>query len=327
MERLNAILTCRLTLVSAPAGFGKTTVLTQWISENQPRGGVAWISLDESDNDPIRFWDYFIAGLSRLYRSVSETASTMLHSSQPDPIESVLITLINDLSTTSDEVIVVLDDYHLIKSETVQASVAFLLEHMPPRLHLVIATRADPALPLAHLRGRGTKLEIVADDLRFTVNEAAILLKEVQGKALDIEHVGALNDKTEGWVAGLKMAALALRGRQNVDAFLGSFSGSHRYVMDYLTEEVLKQQPEHMRNFLLCTSVLEKLCSNLCDQVTGSTNAQYMLEKARTVQSLYSPVRRGTAMVSLPPSFCRTPSPSNGNYIGRRDYDTTTPAG
>ena len=175
MERLQAALSCGLTLISAQAGYGKSTVLAQWIAENKLTKGFAWVSLDEGDNDPVRFWDYFIAALRTLRPTIGEVALALVHSPQPYPIESVLTALINDLAAESSDLVVVLDDYHLIKMETIHAGVAFLLDHLPPKMHFVIATRADPHLPLAHLRGRGQMVEIVADDLRFTVEETAEL--------------------------------------------------------------------------------------------------------------------------------------------------------
>ena len=279
MERLQAALTCRLTLISAQAGYGKSTVLTQWISENKLPGGTAWFSLDEGDNDPVRFWDYFVAALRTLRHTTGEAALALLHSPQPYPTESVLTALINDLASDSIDLVVVLDDYHLIKSKPIHDGIAFLLDHLPPRMHLVIATRADPHLPLAHLRGRGQMVEIGADDLRFTVEETADLLKETQGPPLSEEDIAALNARTEGWAVGLKMAGLSMRGRKDVKTFLATFTGSHRYVMDYLTEELVKQQPEEIRDFLLKTSVLERLTGPLCDSVTGRSDSRDMLLK------------------------------------------------
>jgi LuxR family maltose regulon positive regulatory protein len=183
MERLQAVLTCRLTLVSASAGFGKSTVLTQWISENKLPGGTAWVSLDEGDNDPIRFWDYFIAALRTLHPTIGETALALLRSPQSYSAESVLTALINDVTDISYDFVIVLDDYQLIKAEPIHSAVVFLLEHMPPTMHLVIATRADPPLHLSRLRGRGTMAEIGADDLRFNVEETAALLKAQIGRA------------------------------------------------------------------------------------------------------------------------------------------------
>ncbi len=277
VERLQECLNYNLILVSAPAGFGKTTLLSGWTRESQPRIHTAWVSLDEGDNDPVRFWDYFIAALEILQPAIGEKAMALLHSPQPLPIESVLTTLINDLSSVSKNFVLVLDDYHFIKSQNIHAGIAFLLEHLPPHMHLVIATRADPPLPLAHFRGRGTMLEIGADDLRFTLDEAASLLKELKGPGLSAEDVNALNTRTEGWAVGLKMAALSMRHQKDIPGFIAAFTGSQRYIMDYLIEEVLQQQESDVHDFLLKTSVLERLTASSCDAITGRTDSQTML--------------------------------------------------
>jgi len=277
IERLQAGLSFNLALVSAPAGFGKTTILSEWARCSQPQIGVAWVSLDEGDNDPVRFWDYFIAALKTLQPAAGDNALALLHSPQPPPIEPVLMTLINDIAAIPSDFTVVLDDYHFIKSPHIHAGINFLLDHLPPRMHLVIATRADPPLPLAHFRGRGTVLEIGADDLRFTLDEAASLLKELEGPELSAEDVSALNARTEGWAVGLKMAALSLRRQQDIPGFIAAFTGSQRYIMDYLIEEVLQQQPKEVQDFLLKTSVLGRLTASLCDALTGRTDSHDML--------------------------------------------------
>ena len=279
VERLRGALSCGLTLVSAQAGFGKTTLVSDWVRQNQKQCSAAWLSLDEGDNDPVRFWDYFIAALRTLKPAAGEQALSLLHSPQPYPTEAVLTALINDLSDTLDDFAVVLDDYHLMKAEAIQLGITFLLDHLPPKMHLVIATRTDPPLPLAHFRGRGTMLEIGADDLRFTFEEAAALLKEMLNVELAAEDVSALNDHTEGWAVGLKMAALSMSREKNVPRFISTFTGSQRYVMDYLIEEVLKQQSEEVKDFLLKTSVLERLTASLCDSLTGHGGSQEMLVK------------------------------------------------
>jgi len=277
MARLEAAFTCRLTLVSAQAGYGKSTVLAQWISENRPPGGTAWVSLDEGDNDPVRFWDYFIAALRTLRPNTGETALALLHSPQSYSAESVLTALINDITDISDDFVIVLDDYQLIKAEPIHSAIVFLLEHMPPRMHLVIATRADPPLHLSRLRGRGTMVEIGADDLRFTVEETAALLK-AQHLELPDEDISTLNARTEGWAVGLTMAGLSLGKNKDVPGFIAAFSGSQRHVMDYLVEEVLRQQPSELQLFLLQTSVLERLTAGLCDYVTERHGSREMLE-------------------------------------------------
>jgi LuxR family maltose regulon positive regulatory protein len=276
LEKIKAAVGYKLTLVSAPAGFGKTTLLSEWIHDSRPPASIAWLSLEEADDDPRRFWEYFIAALRTLMPDIGETSLSLLSASQPIPIESVLTPLINDLADTSDSFLV-LDDYHFISSKPVHEGIAFLLEHLPPRLHLVIATRKDPPLPVAHFRGKGTILEIGADDLRFTFEEAFTLLKELQAPALTVENVKALNDKAEGWVVGLKMAMLSMRGEKDIPGFISGFTGSQRYIMDYLIEEVLQRQSPEVRDFLLKTSVLERLNGPLCDAVTGRHDGQEML--------------------------------------------------
>jgi LuxR family maltose regulon positive regulatory protein len=277
LERLQESLRYNFLLVSAPAGFGKTTLLCEWLRQEKPHIPVAWISLDEGENDPVRFWDYFISALKTLQSGIGETALSLLHSPQPPPIESTLTTLINDITPIPEDFILVLDDYHFIKSQPVHTGITYLLEHLPPRMHLVITTRKDPPLPLAHFRGRGTMLEIRADDLRFTVEEAANLLRELNAPALSVKDTEALNAKTEGWVVGLKMAALSIRGKKDTTEFITSFTGSQRYVMDYLIEEVLKKQPDEIQDFLIKTSVLERLSAPLCDAVTASIGSQEKL--------------------------------------------------
>jgi LuxR family transcriptional regulator, maltose regulon positive regulatory protein len=267
----------RMILVSAPAGFGKTTILTQWVSENKLPGSVAWVSLDEGDSDPVRFWDYVIAALKTLQPSIGDNALAMLHSTQVYPFESVLTVLINDLAKVGHNFALVLDDYHSVKTEAVHKGIAFLLDHLPPRMSLIVATRSDPPLPLSLLRGRGLLLEIVANELRFTSEEASSLLKSLQQHELTDEDVDVLNDRTEGWAVGLKMAALSLHAQKQARLFLRSFGGSHRYVMDYLIEEILNHQSQETRDFLLKTSVLERLSAPLCDYIMDRSGSQEIL--------------------------------------------------
>lgn len=276
-ERLQEGLKRNLILVSAPAGFGKTTLTSEWVRQNQPKISTAWVSLDEGDNDPVRFWDYFIAALQTIQPSVGESALALLRYPESPPIVSVLTTLINELAIVSSEYMLVLDDYHLIESQQIHDGITYLLEHMPVQMHLAIATRADPPLPLAHFRGRGTMLEIGADDLRFTLEDATSLLREMETPELSTEDVAALNERTEGWVVGLKMAALSLSGQKDIPGFIATFTGSQRYVMDYLMEEVLQKQSVEIRDFLMKTSVLERLSGPLCDAVTGREDSQGIL--------------------------------------------------
>ncbi len=274
VERLNAALSYNLVLVSAPAGFGKTTLLSEWTRFSQPRVRMAWVSLDEGDNDPVRFWDYFIAALQTLQPGCGEKVLPLLNSAEPPPTEPMLTVLINDLSRIKGDFVIVLDDYHLIASQPIHDGIAYLIEHLPAQFHLVIAARADPPLPLARFRGKGMMLEIRTDDLRFTLDDAASLLKELRTPGLSAKDIAALNDRTEGWVVGLKMAALSVSGQKDVPGFIAAFTGSQRYVMDYLMEEVLQKQSPELRDFLMKTSVLERLTAPLCDVLTGRTDGR-----------------------------------------------------
>ena len=267
-----------LTLVSAPAGFGKTTLLTEWLAAAPPDGrSVAWLSLDQRDNDPARFWAYLVAALQRVATGIGAGALSLLQSPQ-SPMETVLGSLLNDLHAVPDDVVLVLDDCHVIEAREVQHGMAFLLEHLPPQVHLVIAGRADPALPLARLRARGELVEVRAADLRFTPDEAATYLNEVMGLELTAQDVAALEGRTEGWIAALQLAALSMQGRDDIAGFIAGFAGDDRYIVDYLLEEVLQRQPEHVRDFLLQTSILGRLNGALCDAVAGPDGGQVMLE-------------------------------------------------
>jgi LuxR family transcriptional regulator, maltose regulon positive regulatory protein len=261
-------------LVSAPAGFGKTALLADWArSDGRP---VAWLGLDAGDSDPARFWRYVVAALDRARPGLAGRVGQLL----PRSPEGLATALINELAADPgpDEVLLVLDDYHLIDSEPVHASVAFLLENLPPGLRVVVSSRADPPLPLARLRARGQLAELGTADLRFTTDEAAGLLREAIGAELPGVAVTALVARTEGWAAGLQLAGLSLRGHADPAGFAAAFSGSHRFVLDYLADEVLDGQPGPVRAFLLETSVLERLSGELCDAVTGRSGSQAMLQ-------------------------------------------------
>jgi len=277
-DRLSRGAESALTLVSAPAGFGKTTLLTEWLAAAPADGrSAAWLSLDQRDNDSAVFWTYLVTALQTAAHGVGAGALLLLQSPQ-SPIETVLATLVNDLHATPNDVVLVLDDYHVIEARDVQDGMTFLLEHLPPQIHLVIASRADPALPLARLRGRGELVEIRAADLRFTPDEAAEYLNEAMGLTLTAEDVDALEGRTEGWIAALQLAALSMQGRDDIAGFIAGFAGDDRYIVDYLVEEVLQRQPEHVRSFLLQTSILSRLNGSLCDAVTGQDGGKAMLE-------------------------------------------------
>jgi len=260
---------CKLVLISAPAGYGKTTLLGAWVAHTEPHRSVAWLSLDEGDNDPARFWAY-VAGALRTARAEIGEIGQMLFQSPPPPIEAALAGLLNQIAEARDPFVLVLDDYHLIHTQVIHEGIAFLLENLPPQMHLVIATRADPPLPIPRLRGRGQLTELYQSDLRFTLEEAATFLNEVMGLQLSGEDVAALERRTEGWIAGLQMAAVSMQRRDDVAGFIQAFTGTHRYILDYLVEEVLQQQSPGVRRFLLQTSILDRLCSALCDAVIGS---------------------------------------------------------
>ncbi|MGC9357109.1 MAG: LuxR C-terminal-related transcriptional regulator [Anaerolineae bacterium] len=258
----------RLTLISAPAGFGKTTLLSEWASHAaQP---AAWLSLDESDNHLTRFLSYLVAALQQVEPHLGRAIPETLRAPQPPPVETLITSLINQINALTGDLILVLDDYHLVTSSQIHQALGFLLKHQPNNLHLVIATRADPPLPLARLRGRRQLTELRQAQLRFTAEEAAIFLKRLSGLDLSAGEIAALEERTEGWITGLQLAALSMRGCENVSGFVSSFSGSHRYVLDYLTEEVLLRQPEEIREFLLSTSLLERLSAPLCDAVLAT---------------------------------------------------------
>jgi LuxR family transcriptional regulator, maltose regulon positive regulatory protein len=281
-ERLDRGSASKLMLVSAPAGFGKTTLLTEWLAARPAGPGdqwlAAWLSLDRGDNDVASFWTYVIAALRTAVPGVGESALALLQTPGPQPIETVLTVLLNDLGAVAGDVVLVLDDYHVIDAREVQDGIAFLLDHLPPRLHVVIASRADPALPLARWRARGELAEIRAAELRFTPDEAAAYLNEMMGLALTAQDVAALEGRTEGWIAALQLAALSMQGREDVAGFIAGFAGDDRYVVDYLAEEVLQRQPDRVQAFLLQTCILGRLSGPLCDEVTGQGGGKAMLE-------------------------------------------------
>ena len=268
-----------LVVVCAPAGFGKTALLADWVRSGDHR--VAWLSLDAADNDPVRFWRHVIAALDRARPGIGERVGPLLGPPAPLSFEGLVTALINELAAQpgDGEVLLVLDDYHLIDARQVHGALEFLVEHLPPGLRLALASRSDPPLRLPRLRAGGQLAELRADDLRFSADEAAALLREAMDTELPGAAVAALAARTEGWAAGLQLAALSLRGQADPAGFVAAFSGSHRYVLDYLAGEVLDRQPEELRAFLLETSVLERLSGGLCDAVTGRTDSQAMLER------------------------------------------------
>jgi LuxR family transcriptional regulator, maltose regulon positive regulatory protein len=301
IERLNKSSPCKLVLISAPAGFGKTTLLSEWIRHLNDELGmmndessassihhssliihhsrVAWVSLDAGDNDPIRFWTYCITALQMLQTSLGASALVLLQSPQTPALQLILSNLLNEIAAFRDNFALVLDDYHVIESADLHDSLNFLLDHLPPNMRLILTSRTDPPFPLARLRARRQLVEIRAAELRFTLEEAVAFLNEVMGLRLLAEDVAALETRTEGWIAGLQLAALSMQGRHDLNGFIQAFTGSHVYIIDYLAEEVLQRQPENVQTFLLQTSILERLSGPLCNALTGRNDGQAMLEQ------------------------------------------------
>ena len=270
-------------LISAPAGFGKTTLVSEWIATLTGSGvRVAWLSLDEGDSELARFLLYFVSAVQTIAPKCGENVLSMLHASQAQPTDVVLTTLLNELAAIPDRFIFVLDDYHTLDCKPIDDTLTFLLEHLPPQMQLVITTREDPQLPLARLRVRGQLTELRAADLRFTPTEAAEFLNRVMGLNLSAEEIASLENRTEGWIAGLQLAAISMQGRSDAASFIGSFTGSHHFILDYLLEEVLQQQTPEIQSFLLRTSILDRLCGSLCEAVlltpvgSGQATLEYL---------------------------------------------------
>ena len=326
-------------LVCAPAGYGKTILLAEWVRRG--RHPVAWLSLDAGDNDPARFWRHAVAALDRVRPGISERMGPLLGPPPPPSFEPLVTALINEVAGQPDAdeaLLLVLDDYHVISSQLVHESLGFLLEHRPPGLHLALTSRSDPPLALARLRARGQLTELRAADLRFTTGEAAALLAQVAaapggarpGAPLPDAVAAALAARTEGWAAGLQLAGLSLRGRSDVDGFVAAFTGSHRYVLDYLAEEVLERQSEQVRTFLLETSVLERLSGELCDAVTGRPGSQALLEQAERAGLFVIPLDEVRGWWRLPSPVRRpAPRPPAGRTARRgfRNCTVTRPPG
>lgn len=277
LSRLENTLNRKLTLVSAPAGFGKTTLLSIWVSENDLP--VAWLSLDTDDDDPAIFLRYLIAVLQSISSDVGHTSLSMLQSPQPPAMEATIAALINDLSQIPQDFILLLDDFHLIEDQELHAAIIYLLDHLPPRMHLVIISRSDPPLPLSRLRARDQLLEIRQSDLRMTRKEANEFLNHSMKLDLSNKQVETLELRTEGWVAGLQLAALSLKGKEDIDTFIGEFGGSHRFIIDYLADEVFSQLPENLRSFLKKTAILDRFNAQLCDLVTKRSDSVDVLRE------------------------------------------------
>ncbi len=280
----------KLTLVSAPPGSGKTTLLSEWI--NGSGAEVAWVSLDESDNDPVRFWSYVVAALQRVEGHLGESVPAMLQASTPLPIDRVLTDLLNDASLVARErpIVLALDDYHAISNDAIHNALAFLLDYLPGSLRVAMTSRVDPPLPLSRLRAGGQLTEIREEDLRFTREEATTFLNTIMGLRLTHDEVAMLEEKTEGWVAGIQLAAISMQGRTDPGAFIEAFAGSHRYIVDYLSEEVLDGLPDRLQTFLVATSVLDRLTAPLCDALTGRNDGREMLERIEEMNLFIIPL-------------------------------------
>ncbi|MEZ4663930.1 MAG: hypothetical protein R2911_40875, partial [Caldilineaceae bacterium] len=266
-----------LTLVAAPAGFGKTTLVSEWIAQSGRR--VAWLSLDDEDNDPGRFLTYFVTALHSIHAAIGENTLAALQAPQLPPLTALLTPLLNDLHQLAEPIALVLDDYHLISAQPIHEALIFLIEHLPPNLRLILTTRMDPPLPLARWRVRGQLAEVRVDDLRFDAAEAALFFNQIMDLPLTPADVARLETRTEGWIAGLQLAALSMQGRSDIADFIQSFSGSHRHIFSYLIEEVLNQRPAGTLDFLLQTALLERFNADLCNAVTGLTDSQALLER------------------------------------------------
>ncbi|HSQ86513.1 MAG TPA: hypothetical protein VLM43_17515, partial [Desulfobacterales bacterium] len=275
IERLNKGVHHKLTLISAPAGFGKTTLLSDWISKSETP--AAWISLDKGDNDPVHFVNYLIAALQDIQANIGKGILSLLQSPQQPPIESIMVDLIKEFADITNDCVLVLDDYHSIDIEKIHKIVEFLTDHLPPQLRLVIATRVDPPLPLARLRARTQLTELRVTDLSFTHDETSEFFNKMMNLALSSNDISILESRTEGWIAGLQLAALSMKGRQDIPDFIKTFAGDDRHIVDYLAEEVLNHQSEQIQNFLLQTSILNRLSGSLCDFVTNQKDSQKRL--------------------------------------------------
>ena len=276
IQKLDKLREYKLALIVASPGYGKTALVSAWIARSQLK--VVWFSIDAGDNDPVRFWDYVIAAIQTLYPDTGEQTLTLLHEPQPLPIETILSTLINELAALPDVLTLVLDDYHVIESPSIHDGIAFLVERMPSQLRLMMTTRIDPPLPLARMRVRNELLELRSSNLRFSPPQIATFFKDVMGLTLTTDQIATLDTRVEGWIAGLQLAGLALQGKSNPAEFIASFAGDHHYVLDYLGDEILDRLPDAMQQFLLQTSILERLNADLCDTVTGAAESYAALE-------------------------------------------------
>jgi LuxR family maltose regulon positive regulatory protein len=285
--KLDSGLSKKLTLVSAPAGFGKTTLLSEWIgSLSRP---AAWLTLDTNENDPVQFWLYFIGALQRISDRVGDAAINILQAIPLQPLESILTIVINEITDNMPEFIIVLDDYHLISAQPIHESITFMIEHSPLNMHLVISSRTDPPLPLTRIRANNLLAEFRAEDLRFNFEESKTFFDRLLTNISE-EGISEIFKRTEGWIVGLQMAFLSMKGREDISGFITSFGASNRYILDYLTDEVLNQQNENVKAFLLQTSVLDRMTGAICDALTGRSDGQYMLELLEAINLFVTPL-------------------------------------
>ncbi|MDH4208968.1 MAG: hypothetical protein OEV76_08835, partial [Anaerolineae bacterium] len=275
LARLDEALQHRLTLVSAPPGYGKTTLLSEWLRRCEHP--FAWLSLDEEDNDPVRLLHYLVAALQKINPQIGQTVVGMLLAPQPAQPELVLTMLINDIDGVTGPLALVLDDYQVIHTLAIHRLLTYLLDHLPPQMHLVIASREDPPLPLSRWRARGQLLEVRQADLHFSLEETGDFLRQVMQLQLSPADVAAIHKRTEGWIAGMQLTALSLQGRDDAHELIQSFSGSHRHILDYLIQEVFERQTPAVQDFLLKTSILDQFTAQLCDTLTGRSDSHEIL--------------------------------------------------
>jgi LuxR family maltose regulon positive regulatory protein len=290
IDLLNGGLSGKLTLVSAPAGYGKTTMILEWLSQCPGEYRMGWISLDENDNDPVQFLAYIIAAVGQSISGFGETVRSLLQSPQPPPGEVILTALLNEIAGIPSPFILILDDYHTIHTPAIHKLMANWLEHQPTTIHLVLISREDPLLPIARLRARGYLTEIRQDDLRFSHHECLELLQNMMGIAISDQEVAALERRTEGWITGLQLAAISLQNHKDSGRFIREFTGSSRYILDYLIDEVFAHQSESTQKFLVKTSVLERLSGPLCQAVTGQDDSLERLEALEQVNLFIIPL-------------------------------------
>lgn len=276
IQKLDKLREYKLALIVASAGYGKTALVSEWVAQSNLK--VVWFSIDAGDNDPVRFWDYVIAAIQTAVPEIGQQTLALLHEPQPLPVETILSTLINELSALPELLTLVLDDYHVIESTAIHEGLTFLVEHMPSQLRIIMTTRTDPPLPLARMRVRSQLLELRSADLRFSPLQMATFFTDVMGLTLTTDQISSLDSRVEGWIAGLQLAGLALQGKSDPAAFIASFAGDHHYVLDYLGDEILDRQPDAMQQFLLQTSILERLNVDLCDTVIGAAESSAALE-------------------------------------------------